>query len=82
MKPAVKLLTIGSVAAALAALNRGTRRTADPAHAPAHRHLGPPADDGGGSAGPTADRAVAEQDQPWIRRSHTDSQRRRFRRGR
>jgi len=45
-------------------------------HAPGHRHLGPPPDM---SRPPQVD-ADARTQQPWVRTSHTDSQRRRFRR--
>ncbi len=48
----------------------------DPAHAPGKRHRGPVAD----VDTPTVTDITAEQNQPWVRRSHSDSQKRRFRR--
>ncbi len=50
----------------------------DPAHAPGHRHLPPPSR----QASPAAPDIGGRRDQPWIRRSHSDSGQRRYRRGR
>ncbi len=54
----------------------GGQERADPAHAPGHRHRGPPPP----VADPVESGAKPQRDQPWIRRSHSDSQQRRFRR--
>lgn len=54
----------------------GSGPPVDHAHAPGHRHREPPPDQ------VAADRVDTEPrpNQPWIRTSHSDSQRRRFRR--
>jgi hypothetical protein len=48
----------------------------DPAHAEGHRHLGPPPED---TAPPSAKTKQPRQ-QPWVRTTHSDSQKRRPRR--
>ena len=65
---------VGFATAAAAILRR--RRRYDPVHAPGHRHRKPPPQD----RPPKSVDAEGERDQPWIRRSHSDSQKRRFRR--
>jgi len=73
------LTAIGLGVAAGAAVARASRRRAapgDPAHAPGHRHLAPPPDAGA----PTPAAGPSPHDQPWVRTTHSDSQRRRFRR--
>jgi hypothetical protein len=60
----------------MTALRLARRPTRDPAHAPGHRHLGPAPDTG--NAKETA--IASPRNQPWVRRSHSDSQQRRFRR--
>ncbi|MDH3753307.1 MAG: hypothetical protein OEU32_05490 [Acidimicrobiia bacterium] len=62
---------VGAVAIGLLA-----RRRHDPAHAPGHRHLGPVPDVDAPALAP----GKQARDQPWVRRSHSDSQVRRFRR--
>ena len=49
---------------------------ADDAHAPGHRHRGPPPREGR----PRPPGTEPRRNQPWVRTSHSDSQRRRFRR--
>ena len=66
---------VASAAAAIWVLT--TRPGPDPAHAPGKRHLRPVGD----SRSPGGPDLAVRQDQPWVRRSHSDSQRRRFRRG-
>lgn len=68
---------LGTALAFLAVLQRRRkRRGADPVHAPGHTHRGP--DPAGADL---HDQDVARpHDQPWVRTSHSDSQRRRFRR--
>lgn len=68
-------ITKAGAAGILAALVRRRRRN-DPVHAPGHRHRRRPDDD---TAPPVVD-VAQPRDQPWIRRSHSDSQKRRFRR--
>lgn len=68
-----------AVAAALGGLlisRRRGRAETDPAHAPGHQHLGPPPD----VDEPKASGAHAAHDQPYVRTTHLDSQKRRFRR--
>jgi hypothetical protein len=68
-----------AVAAALGGVTLAARRRSrvpDPAHAPGHHHLGPPPE----VADPHVDAVKPDHDQPWIRTTHLDSQRRRFRR--
>ena len=48
----------------------------DPAHAPGKGHKGPAPE----VADPIGGRARPGRNQPWVRRSHSDSQQRRFRR--
>ncbi len=48
----------------------------DEAHAPGHRHLGPPATEHETRTDP----AEPRRSQPWIRTTHSDSQKRRPRR--
>jgi hypothetical protein len=45
-------------------------------HAPGHRHLGPPPQ----TPTPTAVDTEPPTAQPWVRTTHSDSQKRRFRR--
>ncbi len=54
------------------ALGRGPSGD-DGIHAPGKRHVGPPPD----QHGPEAQRPEPRRNQPWIRTSHSDSQRRR-----
>lgn len=67
---------VGAVAALLRRRRNTDQPADDPVHAPGHRHRKPP----------KKDRKSVEVDletkldQPWIRRSHSDSQKRRFRR--
>ena len=63
-------------AAGAATLRVLKRYRVDPAHAPGHQHRGPAPL----RSGPTEQTARQPHDQPWIRRSHSDSQQRRFRR--
>jgi hypothetical protein len=65
---------VGAVGVVAALIQR--KRRNDPVHAPGHRHRKPPPTEG---APPTVD-GPQPQNQPWIRRSHSDSQKRRFRR--
>ena len=69
---------LGTALAFLAVLQRRRRRGgADPAHAPGHAHRGAAPD----AAAPASESGTSHlHDQPWIRRSHSDSQQRRFRR--
>jgi len=69
------IATAGLATAALALLRR-RRRNTDPVHAPGHRHRKPPPND----RPPNEVDLDGKRDQPWIRRSHSDSQQRRFRR--
>jgi hypothetical protein len=73
----VKMMGAALAAATAIEAVRRRRSGADPAHAPGHRHLGPPPTEADpvGAHGSHADR-----NQPWVRRSHSDSQQRRFRR--
>ena len=71
-------LLLGAAGAAAAAVALRGRRRRDPAHAPGHQHLGPPPETAGNQA--TSNDTRPPHDQPWVRRSHSDSQRRRFRR--
>jgi hypothetical protein len=73
----IKPFAAAGAAGALAALlRRRRRRTDDPVHAPGHRHRKQAKNER-----PPGDAAIdAKRDQPWIRRSHSDSQKRRFRR--
>lgn len=73
--PAQYLGVTAGLAAGVAVLRRRRRRS-DPVHAPGHRHRGP---DPEVATPPTADPASGH-DQPWVRTTHSDSQRRRFRR--
>lgn len=52
------------------------RRRTDPAHAPGKRRLGPPPR----VQSPAGGNIPPDHDQPWVRRTHSDSQQRRFRR--
>ena len=70
----IGLATAGTIA--IVRLRRG-RAEVDPAHAAGHRHLGPPPESEGGKG---RERKRFARNQPWIRRSHSDSQQRRFRR--
>ncbi len=45
----------------------------DPTHAPGHQHLGPPPQE---TAPPVA-KGKAPRNQPWVRTTHSDSQKRR-----
>lgn len=68
-----------AVAAALggvALARRRGRSVNDPAHAPGHRHLGPPPE----VADPHLEAVAPAHDQPWVRTTHLDSQQRRSRR--
>ncbi len=70
---------MGAVGVGMAAVWRRLRSDPaepDPAHAPGHHHLGPPPEQAGER------KAVARpgRNQPWIRTTHSDSQKRRFRR--
>lgn len=69
-----KIAIVGGLG--LSALRLLRRRRVDPAHAPGKRHRGP-APRGAGATSPIIE---PRHDQPWIRRSHSDSQQRRFRR--
>lgn len=77
--PGGRLVRYGASAALIAAALRTLRRRQqpDPVHAEGHRHRSLPADEPAPSA-PSSPGAA--HDQPWVRRSHSDSQRRRFRR--
>lgn len=55
---------------------RNIRRRRDPVRAPGHQHRPPAYESGAG----TPPEVAPGRDQPWIRRSHSDSQQRRFRR--
>ncbi len=63
-------------AAGLATFRLVQRRRRDPVVAPGHRHRGPAPE----VATPRQAKTRPKRDQPWIRRSHSDSQQRRFRR--
>jgi hypothetical protein len=63
-------------AAGLATYRLVLRRRSDPVVAPGHRHRGPAPE----VAAPTQPKTQPKRDQPWVRRSHSDSQQRRFRR--
>lgn len=68
-----------AVAAALGGMvivGRSRRRPADPAHAEGHRHLAPPPE----VSEPAEAHVAPGHDQPYVRTTHLDSQRRRFRR--
>jgi len=67
---------VAKVGCATAATAIFRRRRYDPVHAPGHRHRKPPPE----VRAPNSVDAKGERDQPWIRRSHSDSQKRRFRR--
>lgn len=54
----------------------GTGPPSDPVHAPGHRHTGPAPE----QEPPGRTETVSPRHWPWIRTSHSDSQRRRFRR--
>ena len=73
----VKMAGLAVAAAAALEVVRRRRAGTDPAHAPGHRHLGPPPEvpDPTGAHG-----SRPHRDQPWVRTSHSDSQQRRFRR--
>lgn len=76
-KSPVKMAGMALAVVAAFEVIRRQRAGADPAHAPGHRHLGPPPE----VDAPTgAHGAHAPRDQPWVRSSHSDSQQRRFRR--
>lgn len=64
------------LAAGAAALRRRRRRRDDPVHAPGHRHRDPAPE----VDIPPSSKPGAGHDQPWVRHSHSDSQKRRFRR--
>ncbi|MCP5025377.1 MAG: hypothetical protein GY929_03755 [Actinomycetia bacterium] len=77
-KPNIKVIGLAAVgAAAVVALRRG-RVGPDPAHAPGHTHRGPAPEVK--ESGPARGPGRSARNQPWIRRSHSDSQQRRFRR--
>lgn len=48
----------------------------DPAHAGGHRHIGPPPETSATAPSDTS----SPRNQPWVRTTHSDSQKRRFRR--
>lgn len=64
------------VAVGAAVLRLVGRRGHDPVHAPGHRHKGPAPS----IHEPPPQSVKPGRDQPWVRRSHSDSQLRRFRR--
>jgi len=74
--PTNKSVAVAGAGAAVFAILRRYRRDSDPVHAPGHRHRKPPHND----RPPAEIDLNAKLDQPWIRRSHSDSQQRRFRR--
>ena len=78
-RPTARLMGYGASAALLAAVLRTIRRRRkdDPVHAGGHRHRSAPAAEPAPAASPQPQGA---RDQPWVRRSHSDSQQRRFRR--
>ena len=70
---------VGAAATLTALMRRRRRRSpkiTDPVHAPGHRHRAAPPD----VTAPPTEAVPPKRNQPWVRRSHSDSQKRRFRR--
>lgn len=74
--PRAALALSGLAAAGLGWRRIRSRRSADRVHAPGHRHRTPPPE----IAEPHTRDPSVDRAQPWIRTSHSDSQKRRFRR--